>query len=104
MSDAGRNAVTPEGSRKMHRFMLALLVLVIPAPALANQPSAPQTMMAIMVMMPLAILFFTISGAARFYGKREKSRWRMSRLEAMVIWVIVIVLAAINEGGGVGWS
>lgn len=90
-------------------FAAAVLVLLLSEPAHANEPPAPQTMLAQIVIVPIALAFFAFSGAAALYdrrkseslkqaGKVRKRSLRRGRLSVLGIATLACLLSGMQEG------
>ncbi len=90
-------------------FAAAVLVLLLSEPAHANEPPAPQTMLAQILIVPIALAFFAFSGAAALYdrkkaeslkraGKVKKRSPRRGRLRTLGIATLACLLSGMHEG------
>ena len=90
-------------------FVVVISVLLLSEPASANEPPAPQTMLAEIIIVPLAFALFTFSGAAALHdrqkseslkkaGKLKRHSLRRGRLKILGIVTLACLLAAVHEG------
>jgi hypothetical protein len=75
-------------------------ILLYAFPALANNPPAPQTMVANLIMVPLTMIFFLVTGAAAAWDYEHNIiGWK----RRIVIWLILFgltCLSGVHEGFG----
>lgn len=87
----------------MRRFTLTFLwalvfLFLLQNPAYANDPPAPQTMLAQLAIVPAALAFFVFSGAAAAYEVAGKGSTRRRRIFILLFASVLCVLSGMHEG------
>ena len=80
------------------KIILILSLFLICSQAFANTTPARETSLAMILMMPLTIFLFTISGAAKFHDQKEEIRWGcLGRFLAIVGATLLTILFGMQE-------